>query len=82
MMLNPEQRVRNAIAEVLGVPHEKVVDDANLSTDLDADSLDSVDVTMAIEDELGIELSDELCAQCETVGDWVKMSVEAVQARG
>ena len=80
-MIPPEQKVRNAIAEVLGIDASAVSDQARLANDLGADSLDEVEVTMAIEDALDVELSDEKCVQCHTVDDWIKLTLEALKAK-
>jgi len=63
-----EKRVRELIAEQLGVTVEQVVTDANLVSDLGADSLDVVELIMALEDELGVEVPDEDAQKLATVG--------------
>jgi acyl carrier protein len=63
-----EKRVRELIAEQLGVTVEQVVTDANLVSDLGADSLDVVEFVMALEDEMGVEVSDEDAQKLVTVG--------------
>jgi|APCry1669188970_1035186.scaffolds.fasta_scaffold300429_2 acyl carrier protein len=63
-----EKRVRELIAEQLGVTVEQVVTDANLVSDLGADSLDVVELVMALEDELGVEVPDEDAQKLVTVG--------------
>jgi acyl carrier protein len=63
-----EKRVRELIAEQLGVTIEQVVTDANLVSDLGADSLDVVELVMALEDELGVEVPDEDAQKLVTVG--------------
>ncbi len=63
-----EKRVRELIAEQLGVTLEQVVSDANLISDLGADSLDVVELIMALEDELGVEVPDEDAQKMTTVG--------------
>ena len=54
-----EKKIREIIATQLGVNVEQVTPDANLVNDLGADSLDVVELVMALEDELGIEVPDE-----------------------
>ena len=61
-------RVREIIAQELGVEMEKVTDDANFVEDLGADSLDTVELVMAFEEEFGIEIPDEDAEQMQTVG--------------
>ena len=63
-----EKRVRELIAEQLGVTVEQVVTDATLVSDLGADSLDVVELVMALEDEMGVEVPDEDAQKLVTVG--------------
>jgi acyl carrier protein len=63
------EKVRNTIAETLGCDVEQVVEDAVLTDDLGADSLASVELTMALEEATGISIDDESLAQMKTVGD-------------
>ncbi len=65
-------RVREIIAQELGVEHDKVTDDANFVEDLGADSLDTVELVMAFEEEFGIEIPDEDAEQMQTVGQAIK----------
>lgn len=62
-------RVRDIIAQELGVEQEKVVDDANFVDDLGADSLDTVELVMAFEEEFGIEIPDEDAERMQTVSE-------------
>ncbi len=62
-------RVREIIAQELGVEQEKVVDDANFVDDLGADSLDTVELVMAFEEEFGIEIPDEDAERMQTVSE-------------
>lgn len=66
-----EQRVAAAIAESLGVAETEVTSDASLTDDLGADSLDMVEVVMALEEQFDIEISDKDTEWIETVGDVV-----------
>jgi len=66
------EQVRSIIVELLGVPPEKVVEDASFRKVLEADSLDLVELMMAFEDKFGGEISDEDAQKIETVRDAVK----------
>jgi acyl carrier protein len=61
-------RFRNCAVEVLSVDPDKVVPDAKFGDDLDADSLDLVELVMALEEEFGIEVPEEDLEGVETVG--------------
>ena len=61
------ERVRELIADELDVDVEEVTLEANLTDDLGADSLDAVELIMAIEDEFDIEVSDEQAQKFKTV---------------
>ena len=61
-------RVREIIAQELGVEQEKVTDEANFVEDLGADSLDTVELVMAFEEEFGVEIPDEDAEEMQTVG--------------
>lgn len=63
------EKVRNTIAETLGCDVEQVVDEAVLTDDLGADSLASVELTMALEEATGISIDDEALPRMKTVGD-------------
>ncbi len=54
-----EKKVRELVATQLGISSDQVTLDANLVSDLGADSLDVVELVMAMEDELGVEIPDE-----------------------
>ncbi|MDX1578425.1 MAG: acyl carrier protein [Gemmatimonadota bacterium] len=62
-------RVKEIIAQELGVEQEKVTEDASFVEDLGADSLDTVELVMAFEEEFGIEIPDEDAERMQTVGD-------------
>jgi len=66
------ERVRAIIAEQLGVKLEEVTDSASFIEDLGADSLDTVELVMALEEEFGIEIPDEDAEKMVTVGDAIK----------
>ena len=65
-------RVRAIIAEQLGVKLEEVTDAASFIEDLGADSLDTVELVMALEEEFGIEIPDEDAEKMACVGDAIK----------
>jgi acyl carrier protein len=67
-----DARVREIIINELGVEAEKVTDEAAFVEDLQADSLDTVELVMAFEEEFGIEIPDEDAEQMRTVGDAIK----------
>ncbi len=66
------ERVRKVTVEELGVKEEEVTDTASFTEDLGADSLDVVELVMALEDEFGIEIPDDEVGNIKTVGDAVK----------
>ncbi|RMF27201.1 MAG: acyl carrier protein [Chloroflexi bacterium] len=65
------ERVRDIIVDLLGVDPEKVTPEARFREDLEADSLDLVELIMAFEEEFGGEISDEDAQQITTVGEAV-----------
>ena len=66
------EQVRDIIVDQLDVDPEAVTESAKFKEDLDADSLDLVELIMSFEEEFGGEISDEQAQEIETVGDVVK----------
>ena len=66
-----EERVKKIICEQLGVEEDEVSPEAKFIEDLGADSLDTVELVMAFEEEFGIEIPDEDAEKIATVGDAV-----------
>jgi acyl carrier protein len=67
-----EERVKDIIVEQLGVNPEQVTPSASFIEDLGADSLDTVELVMAFEEEFSIEVPDEDAEKLQTVGDVIK----------
>ncbi len=70
-MADLEEKVKNIIAKELGVEMEKLTDDASFMEDLGADSLDTVELVMAFEEEFGCEIPDDAAEKIVTVKDAV-----------
>lgn len=71
-MSDVADRVRKIVVEHLGVEEDKVVESASFIDDLGADSLDTVELVMAFEEEFGLDIPDEDAEQMRTVGDAVR----------
>ncbi len=71
-MASTAERVKDIIVKQLGVKPEEVVDEASFTDDLGADSLDLVEVVMALEEEFGAQIPDEAAEKIRTVGDAAK----------
>jgi acyl carrier protein len=69
-------QVKKIIVEQLGVDEDEVTPDASFVDDLGADSLDTVELVMAFEEEFGIEIPDDAAEHIQTVGDAVKFISE------
>ena len=71
-MADIEAKVKEIIINELGVDAEKVTAEASFVEDLGADSLDTVELVMAFEEEFGMEIPDEEAEKLRTVGDAIK----------
>ncbi|RMH60517.1 MAG: acyl carrier protein [Calditrichaeota bacterium] len=70
--MSVEERVKEIIIDQLGVDEGQVKPEASFIDDLGADSLDTVELVMALEEEFGIEIPDEDAEKIQTVGDATK----------
>ena len=77
-MSNVEEKVKDIIVEELGVEREKLTSDASFMEDLGADSLDTVELVMAFEEEFGIEIPDEDAEKITRV----KEAIEYIESHG
>ena len=75
-----ESKIRTIIAEQLGVKPEEVTPTASFVDDLGADSLDTVELIMALEEEFNVEIPDEDAEKMKTVGDAIKYIEEKSNA--
>lgn len=71
-MASTEERVRTIVIDLLGVDADRVTSNARFREDLEADSLDLVELIMAFEEEFGGEISDEDAQKITTVGEAVQ----------
>jgi len=74
-----EQKVKDIIVEQLGVNPDQVTPDAKFIEDLGADSLDTVELVMALEEEFGQEIPDEEAEKLQSVGDVTKYIEDSQQ---
>ena len=73
------EKIRDIIIDQLGVDESLVTMETNLMKDLEADSLDAVEIIMGIEEEFDIEIPDEEAEKIQLVGDLVKFVEEQIQ---
>ncbi|MSR82231.1 MAG: acyl carrier protein [Candidatus Latescibacteria bacterium] len=71
-MASIEQRVKELVVEQLGVSQDQVTPQASFVDDLGADSLDTVELVMAFEEEFGLDIPDEDAEKMATVSDAIK----------
>lgn len=71
-MSDIEERVKNIIVEQLGIKKEQVTNEASFIDDLGADSLDTVELVMALEEEFNLEIPDEEAEKIQSVGQAIE----------
>ena len=76
-MSDTAEKVKKIVVEHLGVEEAKVTPEASFIDDLGADSLDTVELVMAFEEEFGIEIPDDAAETIQTFGDAVKFIQQA-----
>ena len=75
------EKIKSIVVELLGVDESKVTMDARFREDLEADSLDLVELIMELESAFGAEISDEEAQKIATVGEAVQYILERMQQR-
>ncbi len=76
-----EEKVKSIIAEQLGVKKEEIKPESSFIDDLGADSLDTVELVMALEEEFGIEIPDEDAEKMTSVGEAIKYIEEKAKSK-
>jgi len=79
-MSDIQERVKKIVVEHLGVEEDKVAEGASFIDDLGADSLDTVELVMAFEEEFGIEIPDDAAEKILTVGDAITFIEQNAEA--
>ena len=67
------ERLRKVICEYADIPAEKITEETNIRTELGLNSLELINMAVAIEDEFGVEIPDREALGIETVGDTIKL---------
>ncbi len=80
-MSDVREKVKEIIVNQLGVNPDEVTDDASFIDDLGADSLDTVELVMALEEEFNQEIPDEEAEKLKTVGDAIKYIEEKLKEK-
>ena len=75
-MSDIKERIKKIVVEHLDVEEDKITESASFIDDLGADSLDTVELVMAFEEEFGIEIPDDAAESIQTFGDAVKFITE------
>ena len=78
-MASEEQRVIDIVAEQLGVDKGKISKDTSFVNDLGADSLDTVELVMELEEEFDIDIPDDSADKIQTVGEAIDFIIKAQQ---
>ena len=73
------EEIKKIIVNELGIDESKITMDSKLIDDLGADSLDAVELIMAIEEQYNIQISDEVAQSIQTVGDIVRYAEKVVK---
>jgi len=76
---NVEERVKEIVAEQLGIEKEKITPEASFIDDLGADSLDTVELVMALEEEFNTEIPDEEAEKITTIQQAIDYIIEHVK---
>ena len=76
------EEMKKIVVDTLNCDEDKVTMEASLTEDLEADSLDAVELNMALEDACGVSIPDEELAKLKTVGDIYNYITEAAQRHG
>ncbi len=78
-MASVEERVINIVSEQLGVSKDQIKHDTSFVNDLGADSLDTVELVMELEEEFDIQIPDEVAEKIQTVGQAIEHIQKAVE---
>lgn len=80
-MASVEERVIQIVAEQLGVPKERITRDTSFVNDLGADSLDTVELVMELEEEFDINIPEDAAEKIQTVGQAIDHIEKAISAK-